>query len=107
MSGNIAKPKELWKTLKSLRLPNKNNYPSNICLKNKNGLSFNSLSIAETFKKSCSSLAENFVSKLPKPSNNFGMQLLNSYYKQCNLKKKVLFAKTELDRVFKILKNFD
>ena len=48
LSENIAKPKELWQTLKSLGLPNKKNSPSNICLKDKNGLSFDSLSIAET-----------------------------------------------------------
>ena len=40
LSENIAKPKELWQTLKSLGLPNKKNSSSNICLKNKNGLLF-------------------------------------------------------------------
>ena len=48
LSENIAKPKELWQTLKSLGLPNKKNYPSNICLKNENSLSFDSMSIVET-----------------------------------------------------------
>ena len=46
---NVAKPKQLWQTLKQLGLPNKKNSPSNICLKYKNGLSFDSLSITETF----------------------------------------------------------
>ena len=73
LSENIAKPKELWQTLKSLGLPNKKNSPSNICLKNKNGLLFDSLSIAETFKKYYSSLAENLALRLPKPTNNFGI----------------------------------
>ena len=107
LSENIAKPKELWQTLKSLGLPNENNSPSNICLKNKNGLLFDSLSIAETFKKYYSSLAENLVLKLPKPPNNFGIQSVNNYYKKCNLKERLLFAKIESDKVFKILKNFD
>ena len=70
-SENLAKPKQLWQTLKLLGLPNKKNYPSNICLKNKNGLSFDSLTTAETFNKYYSSLAENLVLKLPKPPNNF------------------------------------
>ena len=35
LSENIAKPKELWRTLKSLGLPYKKNYPSIICLKKK------------------------------------------------------------------------
>ena len=72
LSENIAKPKQLCQTLKSLGLPNKKNSPSNACLNNKKGLSLDSLSIAETFKKYYSSLAEKLMLKLPKPSNNFG-----------------------------------
>ena len=79
LSENIAKPKELWQILKSLALTNKNDSPSNICLKNKNDLLFNSLSIAETFKKHYSSLAENLVLKLQKHPKNFGIQSVNNY----------------------------
>ena len=99
LSENIAKPKELWQTLKSLGLPNKKNSPSNICLKDKNGLSFDSLSIAETFKKYYSSLAGNLVLKLPKPSNDFEIQTVNNYYKKYNLKKRLLSAKTDSDNI--------
>ena len=67
---NIANPKELWQTLKLLELPNKENSSSNICLKTRNGLSFDSLSIVQIFKKHYSSLAENLLLKLPKPPNN-------------------------------------
>ena len=91
LSENIAKQKELWQTLKQLGLPNKKNSPSNTCLKNKNGLLFDSMSIAETFKKYYSSLAENLVLKLPKPLNNFGIQSVKNYYKKCNLNEKLLF----------------
>ena len=85
-------------------LPNKRTSPSNICLKNKNGLLLDSLSIAETFKKH-SSLVKNLVLKLSKPPDIFGIQSMNNYYKKCNLKKNLLFSKTESDKVFKILKN--
>ena len=44
VSENIAKPEQLWETLKSLGPPNKTNSPPNICLNNKNGLLFDSLS---------------------------------------------------------------
>ena len=104
LSENIAKPKELWKTLKSLGLPNKKNSPSNISLKNKNCLLFDSLSMVETFKNYCSSLAENLVLKLPKPPNNFGIQTINNYYKKCILNERLLFSKIESDKVFKIPK---
>ena len=107
LSENIAKPNEIWQTLKSLRLPNKKNSLTNICLKNKNNLLYDLLSVAKTFKKYYSSSAENLVLKLPKPLNNFGIQLANNYYKNCNMKERLLFAKIESDRVFKIIKKFD
>ena len=107
LSDDTAKPKELWQTLKSLGPPNKKNSPSNLCLKIKNGLLFDSLSIAETFKNYYYSLAENLVLILPKPPNNFGIKSVNNYYKKCNLNEMLLFSKTESDRVFKILKIFD
>ena len=93
LSENIAKPKELWQTLKQLGLPNKKNSPLNICLKNKNSLLLNSPSIAETFKKYYSSLAENLVLKLPKPPNNSRIQSVKNYYKKCNLNERLLFQK--------------
>ena len=45
--------------------------------------------------------------KLAKPLNNFGIQSVNNYYKNCNVKERLLFAKIESDRVFKIIKHFD
>ena len=48
-SQNIAKPKELWQTSKSLGLPNKKEF-SFECLKNKNSLLFDSMSTVETSK---------------------------------------------------------
>ena len=44
--------------------------------------------------------------KLPKPSNNFGIQSANNYCKKCNLNERLLYAKIELDKAFKILKTF-
>ena len=68
LSENIAKPKELWQTLKSLGLRNKKNSASNIRLKNKNGFLFDSMSIGETLKgeKYYCSLAGNVALKLHK-----------------------------------------
>ena len=47
LSENIAKPIEIWQTLKSPGLPNKKNSLLNICLKNKNNLLYDLLSVAE------------------------------------------------------------
>ena len=50
LEENIGEPKELWKNLKKLGLPKTKTPPSNICLKENDGLSFCSLSIANNFK---------------------------------------------------------
>ena len=77
-------------------------------MKNEKDLLFDSLPIAETFEKYYSSLTENLVLKLPKPPNNSGIQSVNNYYKKCNLKERLLFAKIEESyKVFKILRDFD
>ena len=68
---------------------------------------FDSLSKAETFKKYYSLLAENFDLKLPNPPNNFGMELVNNWYKKYSLKKKLIFAKIQSGKMFRVPKNFD
>ena len=49
LNENIGKPKELWKSLKSLGLPSKKATPSSICLENNGTLSFDSKTNAEIF----------------------------------------------------------
>ena len=53
LEHKIKKPKELWKTLKSMGLPSKAALLSNICLKDRNDIAFNDTkkcSIFERFK---------------------------------------------------------
>ena len=82
LEENIGKPKELWKTLKSLGLPNKKISSSTFCLKEDNTLHFDDRKNAMIFKDFFSNLAENLVSKLPRPSNRFGLSSVVSYYKK-------------------------
>ena len=51
LEENIEEPKELWKNLKKLGLPKTKTDSTNICLKENDGLSFCSLSIANNFKE--------------------------------------------------------
>ena len=60
----INKPKELWKTLKSMGLPSKAVTASNICLEDKNEIVFNATKNCSIFKNYFSSLAQNLVFKL-------------------------------------------
>ena len=81
LNENIGKPKELWKTLKSLGLPTKTSAQSNICLENDNKLLFDSTSIAETFKTFFANLASNLVKKFPSPKGFFGKTFVSEFYK--------------------------
>ena len=76
----ISKPKELWKTLKSIGLPSKAVAASNICLKGKNEIVFNAWKNCSIFKSYFSGLAHNLVSKLPFPPNIFTKSKIASYY---------------------------
>ena len=74
------KPKELWKTLKSMGLPYKAVTASNICLKDKNQIVFNDIKNCSIFKNYFSSLAQNLGSKLPLLPNIFTESKITSYY---------------------------
>ena len=83
---NIAKPKELWKAIKSLGLPCKSSAVSNICLKDKNGsLNFEDSSNANTFKKIFENLANDLVLKLPKAPNLYTLGKTLLYYNSLGL----------------------
>ena len=83
---NIAKPKDLWKAIKSLQLPCKNSAVPNICLKDKNGsLNFEGSSNADTFKKKFENLANDLVLKLPKAPNLYTLGKTLLYYNSLGL----------------------
>ena len=79
LKQKINKPKELWKTWKSMGLPFKAASASNSCLKNKNEIVFNDTKNYSIFKSFFSNLAQNLVSKLP-PPNVFTESKVASYY---------------------------
>ena len=78
LKQKINKPKELWKTLKSMGLPSKAASASNICLKDRNEIVFNN-TICSIFKSFFSSLVQNLVSKLPPSPNAFTESKVASY----------------------------
>ena len=85
LNENIGKPKELWKSLKSLGLPSKQTSPSTICLEKGGSLSFDSKTNAEIFKDFYSNLASDLLKKLPSSPNKFGKETVKKYYKNINL----------------------
>ena len=73
LSENIGKPKELWKIIKKLGLPDKKAPRTSLCLNTKNELTFSPRTIANTFKKHFANLASDLVKKLPDPTGKFGI----------------------------------
>ena len=91
LKQKINKPKELWKTLKSMSLPFKVVTAFNICLKNKNQIVFNDIKNCSIFKNYFSSLAQNLVSKLPLSPNIFTESKIVSYYNNIIVSKDLNF----------------
>ena len=72
----IDKPIDLWKVLKSLGLPNKVSSCEVKALKINNTVEHDVNSVLEGFKSYYSTMADNFVKLLPKPSNKYS---INTY----------------------------
>ena len=81
LKANTANTKRLWETFKELGLQNNRSPSSDICLKEKEGVTFDPLAITEVFQKFCSNLAGNLVEKLPAAVNKFGLHSVEVYYK--------------------------
>ena len=58
LKENIAKPKDLWKTLKSLGLPKKFSVAQTNAIEDNKCLKYDLTSVAQTFAKLYSNLAE-------------------------------------------------
>ena len=102
LEENIGEPKELWKNLKKLGLPKTKTDPTNICLKENDGLSFCSLSIANNFKGFFSNLAQNLIEKLP---NKFDINSVQEFYRPLNLEEDPFqFAKVSENTISDFLK---
>ena len=85
LAENIAKPKELWKTLSQLGLKSKKKTNPKICLKDNGVTNFEPKSNCKIFKTFFENLSTNLVNNLPKPTNLFGMDTVRAYYSNLNL----------------------
>ena len=71
ITENIGKPKELWRSLKSLGLNFERSISNVSCLKNEKSVNFDVKDIAKDLSAYFLNLAENVVSKLPNPLNRY------------------------------------
>ena len=82
LNENIGKPKELWKSLKSLGLPSKKAHLQQYVLRKKDRISsFDPKANAEIFKDFCSNLVNDLVKKLPNPQINMERMQLKAIMK--------------------------
>ena len=80
LGKNRNKPKEFWKTLKSLGLGSDKARQSKISLKKDGDIQFKALENANTFKRFYSELAGDLQEKLPRAPNKFTSQTTKNYY---------------------------
>ena len=85
LSKNIGKPKELWKIIKKLGLPDKKAATTSLCLNTKKELTFSSRTIANNFKNYFTNLASDRVKKLPDATEKLGITSVHQYYKKIDL----------------------
>ena len=91
LNENMGKPKELWKSLKSLGLPSKKSSSSTLCLENDGILSFDPKANVEIFKDFYSNLVNDLLKKLPNPPNKYRKDTAKKYYDKLNLAGKKRF----------------
>ena len=82
LKENIAEPKDLWKTLKSLGLSKKISVVQTNVIEDNKRLKYDSKSVAQTFAKCYSNLAESLLANLPNSPNKFNMNSVHQYYKK-------------------------
>ena len=108
LNENINKPKELWKGLKSLGLPSKQDKASKICLKNDGQHCFDDKINSNIFKNFFSNLATELVKKLPNPPCKFGIDSVKKHYKNLDLKKeKFTLHHVNRDDILKLLEGIN
>jgi len=106
LDQSIGKPKDLWKTVKSLGLSSKTNGGSKICLKTNGNLSFDPKTNADTFMKFYSNLASDLVKKLPSAPRKFGINTVKKYYEKYKLEEKnFTFTPVTEDTILKLLQS--
>ena len=108
LNENTGKPTELWKSLKSLRLPSKQDKPSKICLKKDGEHCFDDKINSNIFKDFFSNMGKGLLNKLPNPPCNFGVESIKRYYEHFNLgKQKFTLHHATEENVLKLLEGIN
>ena len=103
----IGKPKDLWKAIKSLGLPNKSGRCIVGAFTENQVVKHDTKSILKTFKSFYSDLAGNLLAKLPKSPNRYTIKFVSDYYKKLSLSENFKMDAATEGYLFNILKNVE
>ena len=101
----IGKPKELWKALKSLGLPNKTSSCEMSALKVNKTVQHDTNLILSGFKDYYSNHAGNLLKKLPKPPNKLTLNTVFQHYRGIIQSDSFNLANVSENTILTILKN--
>ena len=101
---NISKRKELWKTLKSLKLPKKVSIATINSFKDDKVVKFDLKSISKVFQTFFDNMAETLLQKLLFPQNTQGIDSVNKFYKDLDITTKFQSKLTTEEVVPNLLK---
>ena len=104
LAESIGKPKDLWKALRSLGLPSKTSSCEVNALKINNKVEHGFNSVLEGFRNCYSTLAENLVKMLPKPTNKYSINSVIKYYEHMILGDYFHLASVSENSILTILK---
>ena len=107
LTENIGKPKELWKTLKALGLPNKVSIAAINALKIDKVVKFDPKSISKVFETFFTNMEKKLLQKLPLPPNKCGIDSVKIFYKNLNITTKFQLKPTTKDISLKLFKSID
>ena len=85
LTENIGKPKELWKTLKALGLPNKVSIATINALEDDKVVKYDPKTISKIFQTFFSNMAKTLLEKLPPPPKKYGIDSVKNFYKNLNI----------------------
>ena len=107
LKENIAKPKDLWKTLKSVGLSKTFSVVQANAIEDNKHLKYELKSVAQTFAKFYSNLAESLLKNLPNSPNKFDINSVHHYYKNIELKDNFNLNLTTEKKVLEVLQFID
>ena len=107
LKENIAKLKDLWKTLKSLGLSKNFSVVQAKAIEDNKCLKYDLISVAQNFARFYSNLFESLIKNLPNSPNKSDMNSVHQYYKNIELKENFNLTLTTEKKVLEVLQCID